>query len=256
MGSLRTVIGSLDALLDPDGFEDYGPNGLQVPPCDPEKEIATVVTGVSAHAALLEQAVAAGADLVLVHHGLFWGGQPLEVTRAMHRRLRPLLVHDVALAAYHLPLDAHPQHGNNALLAQALGLASVAPFAEHRGRPIGVHGRLDGEGLTPDELVARVTEVCDHEVLHVPGGPARVRTLGIVSGGGTDHVHDALALGLDAFLTGEPAERAYGIALDEGIHFLAAGHHATETFGVARLGELLEAEHGLRHIHLDLRNPI
>ena len=253
---LTDIIGRLDALLDAAAFEDYGPNGLQVPVTDPAREVATVVTGVSAHAPLIERAVAEGADLVLVHHGLFWKGQPLEVTGAMHRRLRPLLVHDIALAAYHLPLDAHPEHGNNALLARALGLRDVRPFAEHRGRPIGVHGTLEGDGLEPAELVLRVREACDHDVVHVAGGPSRVRTLGIVSGGGTDHVHDALALGLDAFLTGEPAERAFGIALDEGIHFLAAGHHATETFGVLRLGELLATELGVRHVHVDVRNPI
>jgi dinuclear metal center YbgI/SA1388 family protein len=256
MARLPDLIDTLDALLDARSFADYGPNGLQVPAQDPEAEIATVVTGVSAHAPLIERAVAEGADLVLVHHGLFWGGQPLEVTRAMHRRLRPLLVNDIALAAYHLPLDAHPEHGNNALIADALGLVDRAPFGEHRGRAIGVRGRLPGDGLAPGELVARVRDVCEHDVLHIAGGPDVVRTLGIVSGGGTDHVHDATALGLDAFLTGEPSERAYGAALDEGIHFLAAGHHATETFGVRRLGDLLAAGHGVRHVHVDIRNPI
>lgn len=256
MAPLDELIRTLDALLESAGFEDYGPNGLQVPATSADRTVDVVVTGVSAHAELIERAVAEGADLVLVHHGLFWKGQPLEVTRAMHRRLRPLLVGDVALAAYHLPLDAHPEHGNNALLARALGLEELAPFAAHRGRAIGVHGRFDGDGIAPDELVARVREACDHEVLHVAGGPDRIRTLGIVTGGGTDHVHDALALDLDAFLTGEPAERAYGTAMDEGIHFLAAGHHATETFGVRSLGDLLEREHGVRHVHVDVRNPI
>lgn len=256
MAPLSHLIAALDDLLDVHAFEDGGPNGLQVPATDPGREVDTVVTGVSAHAPLIERAVAEGAQLVLVHHGLFWRGQPLQVTRAMHRRMRPLFVADVALAAYHLPLDAHPEHGNNALLADALGVVDRAPFAEYLGRAIGLHGRLPGDGLAPDELVARVREVCDHDVLHVAGGPDRVRTIGIVSGGATDSMHDAVALGLDAFLTGEPAERAYGAALDEGIHFLAAGHHATETFGIARLGELLAADHGVRHVHVDIRNPI
>src|SRR5688500_6587864 len=122
MTRIDEVIGELDELIEARAFEDYGPNGLQVPASDPRRNLATVVTGVSAHAPLIERAVQEGADLVLVHHGLFWQGQPLEVTRAMHSRLRPLLVHDVALAAYHLPLDAHLEHGNNALIAQALGL--------------------------------------------------------------------------------------------------------------------------------------
>ncbi|HYF24166.1 MAG TPA: Nif3-like dinuclear metal center hexameric protein [Baekduia sp.] len=256
MPPLDQLIAALDALLDAPDFQDFGPNGLQVPALEVDKEIASVVTGVSAHAPLIERAVAEGADLVLVHHGLFWGGQPLEVTRAMHRRLRPLLTADVALAAYHLPLDAHPQLGNNALLADGLGLRDRGTFGAFRGRDLGVHGTLPGAGLPAAALVARVAELCDHEVLHVAGGPDVVRTVGIVSGGGTDAIHEAVALGLDAFLTGEPAERAYGAALDDGIHFLAAGHHATETFGVRALGDWLAAEHGVRHVHADIRNPI
>ncbi|WP_205697032.1 Nif3-like dinuclear metal center hexameric protein [Conexibacter sp. SYSU D00693] len=255
MADLQTVIAHLDELLESGAFSDYGPNGLQVPARE-GKQVRTVVTGVSAHGPLVERAAAEGADLVVVHHGLFWRGQPLEVTPAMHRRLAPLLINDIALAAYHLPLDAHPEHGNNALLADALGLDGRAPFAAHGGRPLGVHGRLPGDGLGVQELLARVQEVCDHDVLHVPGGPDRVHTLGVVSGGASDDVFEAIELGLDAFLTGEPAERAYGAAVDGGIHFLAAGHHATETFGVRRLGELLEAEFGVRHVHVDIRNPI
>jgi dinuclear metal center YbgI/SA1388 family protein len=244
----------LDRLLDIGGFRDYGPNGLQVPG---SSEVQTVVTGVSAHADLLRAAAQQGAQLVVVHHGLFWRGQPLHVTPPMYRRLRLLFDHDMALAAYHLPLDAHPQHGNNALLAEGLGGTAPQPFAESDGRPIGVHVRFDGEGLTLEELTTRVRDlVGGREPIVIAGGPERIRSLGIVSGGGTDYVHEAVALGLDAFLTGEPAERAYGIARDEGIHFLAAGHHATETFGVRRLGELLAERFDVRHVYVDVPNPI
>ncbi|MBI5103407.1 MAG: Nif3-like dinuclear metal center hexameric protein [Solirubrobacterales bacterium] len=254
MPHLHDLIAHLDALLDAQAFRDYGPNGLQVPgPTD----IETIVTGVSAHVPLLHRAVEERADLVLVHHGLFWRGQPLEVTPAMHKRLKLLYGHDMALAAYHLPLDAHPEHGNNAILGGLVGGTGQQPFAEHDGRPIGVRVAFEGAGLTLDELVARVRDaVGGREPVVVPGGPDRIRTLGIVSGGGTDHVHDAVALGLDAFLTGEPSERAFGIAHDDGIHFLAAGHHATETFGVRRLGELLAERFGVRHVFVDVPNPI
>ncbi len=257
MAPLSHLIAALDDLLDVHAFEDGGPNGLQVPATDPGREVDTVVTGVSAHAALIERAVAEGAQLVLVHHGLFWRGQPLQVTRAMHRRMRPLFVADVALAAYHLPLDAHPEHGNNALLADALGVVDRAPFAEYLGRAIGVHGRLPGDGLAPDELVARVREVCDHEVLHVAGGPDRVRTIGIVSGGATDSIRRRGRA--RARRVPDRRARRAGLrrrAATRAIHFLAAGHHATETFGVARLGELLAADYGVRHVHVDIRNPI
>jgi dinuclear metal center YbgI/SA1388 family protein len=254
MPQTTDLIAYLDRLLEADAFRDYGPNGLQVPGAT---EVQTVVTGVSAHADLLTRAAAEGADLVLVHHGLFWRGAPLQITPAQHRRLRLLFDADMALAAYHLPLDAHPEHGNNALLAAGLGGVDPLPFAAHEGRPIGIRASLPDGGLDLAELTDRVrTLVGGREPLVIDGGRSRIHTLGIVSGGGTDHIHDALALGLDAFLTGEPSERAYGIARDEGIHFLAAGHHATETFGVRRLGELLAQEFGVRHVFVDVPNPI
>jgi putative NIF3 family GTP cyclohydrolase 1 type 2 len=163
----------------------------------------------------------------------------------------------MALAAYHLPLDAHPELGNNANLARALGAASWEPFAPHRGECIGVAARLPAPGPTPDELVARVREaVGGREPLAFLDGPDRVATIGIVSGAAADHVHDAIALGLDAFLTGEPAERVMAVARENAIHVLAAGHHATETSGVQRLGDELAARFGVRHVFVDVPNPV
>jgi dinuclear metal center YbgI/SA1388 family protein len=247
--TLQTLISFLDELLDPSAFSDYAPNGLQVP--RDGDEVRTVVTGVSAHGPLLERARDTGADLVLVHHGMFWRGDPMGIDAAQYRRLRLLLGGNMALAAYHLPLDAHAEHGNNAILAERLGLLDVQPFAG-----IGVHGRLPGDGLAGEDLRAAIAAICDHDVVHIAGGREPIRTISIVSGAATDHLRDALALGLDAHLTGEPAERAYALAHDARIHFFAAGHHATETFGVRRLGEILEAEFGIRHVHVDVRNPI
>jgi dinuclear metal center YbgI/SA1388 family protein len=249
MPPLTSLIEHLDRLLAVDEFRDYGPNGLQVPGA---QEVQTVVTGVSANGALIDAAVAEKADLVLVHHGLFWRGDPQQITPLLHRRLRPLLVHDIALAAYHLPLDAHLEHGNNALLAQHVGGDAVERFAG-----VGVRVTFPEPGLTIAELTGRVRDaVAGREPLVVAAGPERIRTLGIVSGAATDDVTHAIDLGLDAFLTGEPAERAYSIATDAGIHFLAAGHHATETFGVRRLGELLARDFGVRHVYVDVPNPI
>jgi dinuclear metal center YbgI/SA1388 family protein len=248
MPLLDELIDHLDLLLAIDEFRDYGPNGLQVPG---PAEVQTVVTGVSANGELIDAAVGEGADLVVVHHGLFWRGDPQEITPLLHSRLRPLIVNDVALAAYHLPLDAHLEHGNNALLAAALHGADVRRFAE-----VGVHVTFP-EPLTIAQLVARVRDaVGGREPLVVPAGPEQIRTLAIVSGSASDDMLGAIDLGLDAFLTGEPAERAYSIATDGGIHFLAAGHHATETFGVRRLGELLAARFGVRHVYVDVPNPI
>jgi dinuclear metal center YbgI/SA1388 family protein len=253
MPQIKDLIAHLDRLLEADEFKDYGPNGLQVPGRD---EIHTVVTGVSANGPLIDAAVEAGADLVLVHHGLFWRGDPQQITPLLHRRLKPLFTHDIALAAYHLPLDAHPEHGNNALLAEGLGCVSTEPFAEHHGVAIGVAGSFDGDGITVDELVARVTDLTDREPLVLREGPERIHRIGIVSGAGADYVTDAVERGFDAFLTGEPAERVAAVAHEERIHFIAAGHHATETFGVRRIGELLAERHAIVHNFIDIPNPI
>jgi dinuclear metal center YbgI/SA1388 family protein len=251
--STHEVITFLDQLLEPDRFDDYGPNGLQVPGAS---EVSTVVTGVSAHVELFERAAEAGADLVLVHHGLFWRGMPIEVTPALHRRLVPLFAHGMALAAYHLPLDGHPEHGNNALLAEGLGCTATEPFGLHHGVPIGVAGTFEGDGITLAALVGRVTTLTSREPLVLPEGPEPIRRIGIVSGAGADYVLDAAAGGMDAFLTGEPAERVAAIAHEEHIHFVAAGHHATETLGIRRLGELLAQKHQIVHRFIDIPNPI
>ena len=252
MTDISTLIAHLDELLEPDRFADYGPNGLQVPGAT---EIETVATGVSASVELFERAAAEGAQLVLVHHGLFWG-EPTGIDAALHRRLRPLFAHDLALAAYHLPLDGHLEIGNNALLARGLGCEDVTPFAEHKGATIGVAARFGGDGVGVAELAARVAELTGREPLHLPYGSERVRSIGIVSGGGSSYLGDAIDAGLDAFLTGEPAERVMTQAREAGVHFLAAGHYATETFGVRRLGELLAERFGVRHVFLDDPNPI
>jgi dinuclear metal center YbgI/SA1388 family protein len=250
---LDDILDYLDELLHPASFQDYGPNGLQVP--GPQR-VETVVTGVSAGAELFERAAQHGADLVIVHHGLFWAGAPLALTSAAKRRLQLLFEHDIGLAAYHLPLDGHPEVGNNALLAEGLGCASHEPFALHRGEPIGVAAHFDGDGLDAADLVARVARLTGREPLAFLAGPERVRSIGIVSGAGSNHLAESIAAGHDAFLTGEPAERVMIEAREEGIHFVAAGHYATETLGVRRLGELLAERFGIRHEFVDVPNPI
>jgi len=250
---LQTLIAALDDLLQPHRFADYGPNGLQVPGA---AEVSRVATGVSAGAELFERAIAADAQLILVHHGLFWSSGPSAIDAAMKRRLQLLFDADVALAAYHLPLDAHPEVGNNALIAAALGAQRREPFALHRGEPIGVLTHFAGEGLAAAELRGRVAELTEREPLVFDAGPERVRRLAIVSGGGCSYLDEAIARGADAFLTGEPTERVMSQAREGGVHFLAAGHYATETFGVRRLGELLAERFGVQHAFVDVPNPI
>jgi dinuclear metal center YbgI/SA1388 family protein len=252
MATLREIVDHADALLDSAAFRDYGPNGLQVPG---RETVEHVVTGVSASAELFERAAELGGDLVLVHHGLFWGEPAGPIDRQRKRRLKLLFDHDLSLVAYHLPLDAHPRIGNNALLAAGLGAVRTEPFAEHGGAPVGAIAHLDPP-MARDELPARVAELTRREPLVFPAGPDPVHTVGIVSGGAADDVAEAIERGLDAFLTGEPAERVMALAQEGGVTFLAAGHYATETFGVRALGDLLAERFGVRHTFVDLPNPI
>ena len=250
---LLNLLTYLNDLLSPDSFSDYGPNGLQVP--GPER-VETVVTGVSASAELFERAAEHDADLVLVHHGIFWDRAPLALTPSSKRRLQLLFDHGMALAAYHLPLDGHPEVGNNALIAEGLGCTSREPFAIHKGMPIGIAGHFAGDGISAGELVARVRTLTEREPLAFLSGPERVRSIGIVSGAAADYLTDAVTAGYDAFITGEPTERVMTQAQEDNIHFVAAGHYATETFGVRRLGELLAERFQLRHLFVDIPNPI
>jgi dinuclear metal center YbgI/SA1388 family protein len=250
---LEDAIDELDSLLQPARFRDYCPNGLQVPG---RAEITRVATGVSASAELFERAIEERADLLVVHHGLFWGSQANPIDARMKRRLKLLFDADMSLAAYHLPLDAHPEVGNNALIGQALGASQLEPFAAHEGEPIGFIARFPGEGIPAGDLFARVTELTARTPLVFDAGPERVHSIAIVSGGGANYLTSAVAAGADAFLTGEPTERIMTESQEAGIHFLAAGHYATETFGVKRLGRLLSERFDLEHVFIDVPNPI
>lgn len=247
------IVAFLDELLGVDGFPDLGPNGLQVPGAD---TVTTVVTGVSAQRALFEQALEHGAELVIAHHGILWDFEPRRIGRAQATRLRLLLTNDVALAGYHLPLDAHPEHGNNALLAQRLGATSHTPAFDFKGRPIGVIAHFEGDGVPAPELWQRVADLTQRTPLVFDAGPDRVRMLGIVSGSAANSLQEAIDLKLDAFLTGEPKEHVMAQARENGIHFVAAGHYATETLGIRRLGELVEQRFGVRHVFVDIPNPV
>jgi dinuclear metal center YbgI/SA1388 family protein len=252
MALIDDIISTLDDLLDPGAYADLGPNGLQVPGA---REVTRVVTGVSAQRQLSERAVELDAQLVLVHHGLFWDFQPTGLTPVLAERLRPLFKHDINLAAYHIPLDAHAELGNNALLAQALGCDSHEPFGDYRSRPIGRKGTFAG-GITVHELRERVRAATDREPLIQGDGPERLCAIGIVSGSAADMLAQALDAGLDAFLTGEPREHVMAEAHESGIHFIAAGHYATETFGVRALGDLLAERFGIEHVFVDIPNPV
>ncbi len=247
------LLAEIDRLLEPARFDDYCTNGLQVPG---QERVQTIASGVSAHAQLFELAAHERAELLLVHHGLFWKPGLTAIDATLKRRLRVLFDAEIALAAYHLPLDAHPELGNNALLARALGAGELTPFAFHHGEPIGFLTTLIGDGVAADELFARVQAITAREPLVFDAGPPLVRRLAVVSGAGADYTAAAAAAGADALLTGEPAERSMAQAREAGVHLIAAGHYATETFGIRRLGEHLAERFALRHVFLDVPNPV
>jgi dinuclear metal center YbgI/SA1388 family protein len=252
MAERDEIIAFLDELLEPEAFDDYGPNGLQVPGAD---LVQTVATGVSAHRDLFERASEAEAELVLCHHGILWDSQPRAIGPQLKQRLAFLFERDMSLAAYHLPLDAHPEVGNNALICEALGLERSEPFGEHSGRPIGFVGRSK-EGVAFAQLVERCARAFGQPPFVWDSGPETVHSVGIVSGGAASDLALAVAAGLDAFLTGEPGEPAMADAREGGIHFIAGGHYATETFGIRRLGQLLAERFGVRHEFIELPNPV
>lgn len=239
---LRDIVGYLDATLEIARFKDYGTNGLQV---EGAPDISTVITGVSASADLISRAIEADADLIVVHHGLIWGGGITQIVGPLARRLGLLLGNDVSLAAYHLPLDKHPHLGNNAGLADAIGLLPErSAFGEVRGTLLGVAGAW-AEPLALDAALARISDgVLDgaEPRFVFPFGPKVVRKVGLCTGAASDLLEAAAAAGCDLFLTGELAERAGDLARELQITLVAAGHYATEVFGPMRLAEELRVK--------------
>lgn len=233
--------------LDVSNFHDYAPNGLQV---EGRRNVQRVVTGVTASQDLLDAAIAVEADAILVHHGYFWKNEPAVVRGMKRNRLKALLVNDINLYGYHLPLDVHPVLGNNAQLAELFGIA-----VQGEVMPLVPYGELE-KPLSGEELRQRIEVILDRKVLHsAQGGPEEIRRIAWCSGGGQGFIQQAADFGVDAFISGEVSEQTIHIAREMGLHFYAAGHHATERYGVKALGEWLESEHGLDVMFIDIDNP-
>jgi dinuclear metal center YbgI/SA1388 family protein len=243
---LNEVVEYLDTYLAVDDVPDSenALNGLQVEAPGP---VARVAVAVDATEASIEAAAAEGADLLLVHHGLFWDGN-LPVTDRRYRRLSRLLEAGLALYSAHLPLDVHEEVGNNAVLARELGVAVRGRFADYKGVSLGVWGELD---VARDELAGRLTTLLGSEVRVIAGGPTRVRRVGVVSGGGGGFVAAARAAELDALITGEGSHHTFFDAMEGGVTLYYGGHYATETWGVRALGAHLEERFGVSWVFLD-----
>ena len=249
--ALGELVGACDRLLQPALFKDYGPNGLQV---EGRCRVGKIVSGVTASRALIEAAIRAGADAILVHHGLFWRGQDGTVTGWMKQRLALLLQHDVSLLAYHLPLDAHPEFGNNAQLGLRLGFAPPpGGWGRFGDQQLGFLGEV--EPCSGAELAGRVARALGRDPTLIDPGARPIRRVAWCSGGAQGHFEAAIAAGADAFLTGEISEPQAHLARECGVAFLACGHHATERYGAPALGARVAAELGLQHEFIEIDNP-
>lgn len=241
-----------DALLQVENYKDYCPNGLQV---EGRAPVRRLVSGVTASQALVDAAIERDADALLVHHGWFWRGEDARVVGMKRRRLQALLKHDISLLAYHLPLDGHAEVGNNARLGALFGVPVEGRFGREAGEALGCHGHLP-QALSGVELAAHISRCLGREPLYIPGAGRPLRHIGWCSGGAQDWIEAAAALGLDAFISGEISEQTVHQARELGIDYFAAGHHATERYGVQALGARMAQKFEIGHEFIDIENPV
>ncbi|HEX5538217.1 MAG TPA: Nif3-like dinuclear metal center hexameric protein [Methylophilaceae bacterium] len=236
-------------ILQLDRFRDYCPNGLQV---EGRGEVHSIVSGVTASMALLEAAYAAGADTILVHHGYFWRNEDACVTGIKRRRLQWLLAHDLNLLAYHLPLDAHPQFGNNAELGRVMGIAIDGWGGEQN---LIAHGRLAAP-MSLQAFQQHLAQVLNRTPMIIGDPDKEIRRVAWCTGAAQNYFEQAMSLGVDAFISGEISEQTVHLARESGVAYLAAGHHATERYGIQALGRHLAQHFGLQHRFIDIDNPV
>ena len=250
--ALKTLVEAANEILEPQQFQDYCPNGLQVQGSD---QVAVLVSGVTASQALIDRAVELNADAVMVHHGYFWKGEDPCVVGLKQKRIKALLDNNISLLAYHLPLDAHPELGNNAQLAKLLDIEVTGGLQPDKSKPVGNVGRLL-EPMPVEQFVRQVGLKLGREPLLIKGGPSVVETVAWCTGAAQSYIDDAIALQADVFLSGEISEPTVHVARESGIHYVAAGHHATERYGVKALAEGLAQRFALDHHFIDIDNPV
>ena len=249
--ALTTLVEEADRFLGAARISDYCPNGLQV---EGRPQVRRIVSGVTASQALLDAAMDAEADVVLVHHGYFWKGEDACITGIKRRRLQTLLGNDISLLAYHLPLDVHAEVGNNVQLARQLDITVEGPLDPNNPKVVGLLGSL-AEPMSARDFARRVQEVLGREPLLVEG-QGMVRRIGWCTGGGQGYIDNAIAAGVDLYLTGEASEQTFHSARENGVGFIAAGHHATERYGVQALGDYLARRFAIEHLFIDCPNPV
>ncbi len=252
MITTKALVSYLDNQLRPNDWRDYCPNGLQV---EGATTIHHIVTAVSATQEVIEKAVACNAQAILVHHGFFWRGENPCIVGVKQKRLQLLLIHELNLLAYHLPLDVHPDWGNNVQLARLLNIKISGEFAYQNGKAIALLGEL-AEPVSGDTFADNIATKLQQKPFYVPGKNKEIHKIAWCSGAGQDLIEEAYFQGADAYLTGEVSERTVHLAKETGIHFFAAGHHATERYGVKALGEHLSELFHLKHQYIEIDNPI
>jgi dinuclear metal center YbgI/SA1388 family protein len=249
---LNDLVAECEKVLVPSSFQDYCPNGLQV---EGRPEVKKLVSGVTASLALLEAAIEEGADAVLVHHGYFWKGEGAELVGMKRRRLAALIKNDISLIAYHLPLDAHIELGNNVQLAHRLGLSIEGSLQPNKPGGLGLEGRL-AASLTFAQFAQLLEHRLGQSPVAIDGGAGDIRRVAWCTGAAQGYLKDAVALGVDAFISGEISESTVHMARECGVHYFAAGHHATERYGVKALGEYLANTLSIKHDFIDIPNPV
>ena len=243
----------LNELLKPSRIKDYAPNGLQIQGTD---EITKIVTGVTASQALIEKAIEEKADAIIVHHGYFWKNESYVIRGMKHKRIKALLENDINLFAYHLPLDIHASLGNNVQLAKLLAINITGPLELGNELSVSIQGEL-AQACSGAELAAKIDATLNRTCLHIaPPSNKEIKTVAWCTGGGQDYIELAAEQGIDAFISGEVSEKTTHIAHEMDIHFFAAGHHATERYGVKALGEAIEKELGIEVVFVDIDNPV
>ncbi len=250
--NLDTVVQDLYSLLRPDDFRDYCPNGLQI---EGRPSIKRLVTGVTASQDFIDAAIVEKADAILVHHGYFWQGEKAEITGIKKQRIQTLLENEISLLAYHLPLDAHPKYGNNVQLGALLDFKIIDELYPKYKSKVGVVGEL----LKPSsatELIKQIKIKLNREPFHVPGKAEEIKTIAWCTGSAQHSIERAHGIGADAYLSGEISEQTVHFAREAGIHFFAAGHHATERYGVQAVGKYLAEKYSIEHSFIDIDNPV
>lgn len=252
MAKLQDIIQWCDQTLKLPEFKDYAPNGLQI---EGKTEVRKILAAVTASQDAIDAAIQENADLLLVHHGYFWKGEAYPITGMRGKRIKSLIQHDISLLAYHLPLDSHPSLGNNAAIADLLELERIEALDPSERHPIGNIGYLN-QPMPVEDFKKFVSEILKFDVTHLPADKTMIEKVGFCTGGAQDFIVKAAEQGCDAYISGEVSERTFYEAKELGIHYFACGHHATERYGVQRLGQAISEQFDIEYVYFELNNPI